>query len=80
MRATEEAVLLARREEPATPRPPRRKPAPDPRLQELAERLSDTFDTRVRVELGQRKGRIVVEFGSVEDLERIAELMGGALG
>jgi ParB family chromosome partitioning protein len=32
----------------------------------------------VKVELGQRKGRIVVEFGSVEDLERIASLMGGA--
>ena len=29
----------------------------------------------MKVELGQRKGRIVVEFGSVEDLERIAELM-----
>ena len=46
-----------------------------PGLQDLAERLSDTFDTRVKVELGQRKGRIVVEFGSVDDLERIAELM-----
>jgi ParB family chromosome partitioning protein len=46
-----------------------------PGLQELAERLSDQFDTRVKVELGQRKGRIVVEFGSVEDLERIADLM-----
>jgi ParB family chromosome partitioning protein len=46
-----------------------------PGLQDLAERLSDTFDTRVKVELGQRKGRIVVEFGSVEDLERIAKLM-----
>ena len=30
----------------------------------------------MKVELGQRKGRIVVEFGSVEDLERIARLMG----
>ena len=38
------------------------------------------FDTRVRVELGQRKGRIVVEFGYADDLERIAALMGGALG
>jgi ParB family chromosome partitioning protein len=46
-----------------------------PGLQDLAERLSDTFDTRVKVELGQRKGRIVVEFGSVEDLERIARMM-----
>ena len=49
-----------------------------PRLQDLAERLSDTFDTRVKVELGRRKGRIVVEFGSVDDLERIVELMDGA--
>ncbi|MDQ3787422.1 MAG: chromosome partitioning protein ParB, partial [Actinomycetota bacterium] len=33
------------------------------------------FDTRVKVELGKRKGKIVVEFGSVDDLERIVELM-----
>jgi ParB family transcriptional regulator, chromosome partitioning protein len=78
VRATEEAVLLARREERATPAPPRRRPTPDPMAHDLAERLSHAFDTRVRVEMGQRKGRIVVEFGSVEDLERIAALMGGA--
>jgi ParB family chromosome partitioning protein len=46
-----------------------------PGLQELAEVLSDTFETRVKVELGRRKGRIVVEFGSLEDLERIVALM-----
>lgn len=74
VRATEEAVVLARRDQPAA-RPPRRRPLQAPGLQDLAERLSDTFDTRVKVELGQRKGRIVVEFGSVEDLERIARLM-----
>lgn len=79
VRAAEEAVLLARREKPATPKPPRRKSAPDPTTHELAERLSHTFDTRVRVEMGQRKGRIVVEFGSADDLTRIAGLMGGAL-
>lgn len=79
VRATEEAVLLARREEPATPRPPRRKPEGGA-THVLAERLSHAFDTRVRVEMGQRKGRIVVEFGSVEDLERIAGLMGGPPG
>jgi ParB family chromosome partitioning protein len=80
VRATEESVLLARREEPTTPRPPRRKPAVDPVTHEVAERLSHTFDTRVRVEVGQRKGRIVVEFGDADDLARIAALMGGALG
>ena len=37
--------------------------------------LSDSFDTRVKVALGRRKGRIVVEFGSVDDLERIVGLI-----
>ncbi len=45
----------------------------------LADRLSDILDTRVKVELGQRKGKIVVEFASVDDLERIAESMSPAL-
>lgn len=75
VRAAEEAVTLARGTTP-TPKRPARRPLHAPGLQDLAERLSDTFDTRVKVELGQRKGRIVVEFGSVEDLERIARLMG----
>ncbi|GAA0930973.1 ParB/RepB/Spo0J family partition protein [Pseudonocardia zijingensis] len=76
VRATEEAVVLLRRDSPTSAaKPNRRKPMQAPGLQDLAERLSDTFDTRVKVELGQRKGRIVVEFGSVEDLERIARLM-----
>src|SRR4051794_19380252 len=78
VRGTEEAVLLARTEKPPAPRPPRRRPTGDAETHHLAERLSHTFDTRVRVEMGQRKGRIVVEFGSAEDLERIAMLMGGA--
>jgi ParB family chromosome partitioning protein len=78
VRAAEEAVTLARGEDApaAKRRAPGRRPLHAPGLQDLAERLSDTYDTRVKVELGQRKGRIVVEFGSVEDLERIARLMG----
>jgi ParB family chromosome partitioning protein len=75
VRATEEAVLLARQGKPERRRPARRKPQAPEEVRELANRLSDTFDTTVKVELGQRKGRIVVEFGSVEDLERIAALM-----
>ena len=46
-----------------------------PGLQDIAERLSGTFDTRVTVSLGKRKGKIVVEFGSVDDLQRIVEMM-----
>ncbi|HEY8374527.1 MAG TPA: ParB/RepB/Spo0J family partition protein [Pseudonocardiaceae bacterium] len=75
VRATEEAVTLAKRQQPAKPKVAPRKPIQAPGLQELAEKLSDTFDTRVKVELGRRKGRIVVEFGSVDDLERIVQLM-----
>ncbi|WP_086818728.1 ParB/RepB/Spo0J family partition protein [Allokutzneria sp. NRRL B-24872] len=75
VRATEEAVTLAKSELPAKPKPAPRKPMHAPGLQDLAERLSDSFETRVKVELGKRKGRIVVEFGSVDDLERIVAMM-----
>jgi ParB family chromosome partitioning protein len=75
-RATEELVALAANEAPAKPArsaPTRRFTAPA--ITELADRLADTFETRVRVELGRRKGKITVEFASVDDLERIIALM-----
>jgi ParB family chromosome partitioning protein len=75
VRATEEAVTLANRGEASKPAAPRRKPIQMPGLQDVADRLSNTFDTRVTVSLGKRKGRIVVEFGSVEDLQRIIDVM-----
>ncbi|WP_410601552.1 ParB/RepB/Spo0J family partition protein [Amycolatopsis sp. lyj-90] len=75
VRATEEAVTLKKSEKPAKPKPAPRKPIQAPGLQELASRLSDRFDTRVKVDLGRRKGRITLEFGSVDDLERIVALM-----
>jgi ParB family transcriptional regulator, chromosome partitioning protein len=75
VRATEEAVTLANRGEVTTPGPPRRKPIQMPGLQDVAERLSSAFDTRVTVNVGKRKGKIVVEFGSVDDLQRIVGLM-----
>jgi ParB family chromosome partitioning protein len=44
---------------------------PDPRAAEVEEILTDELSTRVRVQIGRRKGRIVVEFGSADDLDRI---------
>ncbi len=75
VRATEEAVTLANSSGARPSAPPRRKPIQMPGLQEVAERLSGTYDTRVSVSLGKRKGKIVVEFGSVDDLQRIVGLM-----
>jgi ParB family chromosome partitioning protein len=75
VRATEEAVTLANRGDTSTPTPPRRKPIQMPGLQDVAERLSNAFDTRVTVSLGRRKGKIVVEFASVDDLQRIIDMM-----
>ncbi|EHR53893.1 putative transcriptional regulator [Saccharomonospora marina XMU15] len=75
VRATEEAVTLSKSDTKPKPKSPARKQPEAPGLQDLAERLSDTFDTRVKVDLGRRKGRIIVEFGSIDDLERIVALM-----
>ena len=75
VRATEEAVILLRRKSPAPAKPTRKRAMLTPSMEHVAERLSDTFETRVKVEVGQRKGRIVVEFGSEEDFDRIARLM-----
>ena len=53
---------------------PRAKPTA-PGLAELADRLSERFETRVKVDLGRRKGRITVEFASLDDLRRIVDIM-----
>lgn len=46
-----------------------------PRLKEIGDQLSDALDTRVSVELGKKRGKIVIEFATVEDLERITKLI-----
>lgn len=73
VRATEELITLGETgKEPKPKRTPPEKPA---RALELADRLSDHFETRTRVDMGKNKGKIVIEFASAEDLERIVELM-----
>ncbi|MCD6638713.1 MAG: ParB/RepB/Spo0J family partition protein [Nocardioides sp.] len=46
-----------------------------PGLADLAERLSDRLETRVKVDLGKSKGKITVEFASLDDLRRIVDIM-----
>ena len=74
VRAVEEIVATGE-PAPAVSRAASTKAAKAPAVGALEERLADRFETRVKVELGRRKGKIVVEFGSVDDLERIVELM-----
>jgi ParB family chromosome partitioning protein len=75
VRATEEIVAMGGldgdRRAPRAPRAGQRSAAID----ELAHRLSDRFETRVKVDLGKNKGRLTVEFASVEDLNRILDVM-----
>jgi ParB family chromosome partitioning protein len=79
VRATEELVSLAVADggsaRKATPAQRRARPHA-PALSDLADRLSDRFDTRVRVDIGRRKGKIVIEFATVDDLERIVGIIG----
>jgi ParB family transcriptional regulator, chromosome partitioning protein len=82
VRAVEEAVRLRNElgerlggvpstEEAASPK----RGLPRAGLDDLAELLSHHLDTRVKVEMGNKRGRIVVEFGGLEDLERIYKVM-----
>ncbi|THA25476.1 ParB/RepB/Spo0J family partition protein [Streptomyces sp. RKND-216] len=73
VRAVEEIVTLMGSKPKSSGRAkgPRAGKRLSPALDHLAGRLSDRFETRVKVDLGQKKGKIVVEFASMEDLERI---------
>ena len=73
VRGLEEIVSLGVEQEDA-PRVLRKKPVA-PGLGELADRLSDRLETRVKVDLGKSKGKITVEFASLDDLRRIVDIM-----
>jgi len=73
VRGLEEIVAVGDRS--ADEAPVRRRKPTAPGLKDIADRLSDRLDTRVRVDLGQRKGRITVEFASLDDLRRIVDIM-----
>ena len=75
VRATEEAVTL--HQDPAKPAKNNipRPGARHERLDYLASSLSDRLDTNVKISLGVRKGKVSIEFASVEDLNRIMDVL-----
>ena len=78
VRAVEELVAVGD-DSAARRRGPRTAHRRAPRLDELAAGLSDHFETRVRVDLGKTRGKITIEFASVDDLDRIVSAMAPAL-
>ena len=46
-----------------------------PKLKQISDDLADHLDTRVSIELGKKKGKIVIEFATIEDLERINKVI-----
>jgi ParB family chromosome partitioning protein len=82
VRQTEEAVR--RFVEAPTAARPAAKPADaaaDPNLAEVEEILSEQLATRVSIQMGAKRGKVVIEFGSADDLERIvSEIVGSGPG
>ena len=74
VRGLEEIVTVGGLGESAPGRSRRARPTA-PGVEDLAARLSDRLETRVKVDLGRRKGRITVEFASLPDLERIVAVI-----
>ncbi|MBM7784343.1 ParB/RepB/Spo0J family partition protein [Tenggerimyces flavus] len=76
VRTVEEIVTLGMGGGPQRKAKPPKGPKPvAPKLADLEGRLADRFETRVKVDLGKSKGKITVEFASLDDLERIVTLM-----
>ena len=75
--------LSVRAAEAAATRRRSRRSKPPPRagkrqghLDEIAERLGDRLNTRVKINLGARKGQITVDFATIGDLNRILVVLG----
>ncbi|PRX99567.1 ParB/RepB/Spo0J family partition protein [Allonocardiopsis opalescens] len=75
VRAVEEILAVGAQDDGQRPRRTTQRAPMAPGIKELSNRLSDMFDTRVKVDMGKHKGKIVVEFATMEDLERIIASM-----
>ncbi len=78
VRATEELVAMQDGVRQVRPAPRARNTDRHERLDYLANSLTDRLDTTVKITLGARKGKIAIDFASVDDLNRIMDLIGGS--
>lgn len=75
VRAAEEAASLSKRGKPGRRPAARAQERHRERLDYIADAFSDKLDTSVKINLGARKGRMTIEFASVEDLNRIISVL-----
>ena len=76
VRTVEEIVAVGIQDRPTTKKQPTNKGTISaPGLAELSARMTDRLDTRVTVAVGQKRGKVVIEFATLEDLRRIVELI-----
>ena len=76
VRTVEEIVAVGLTDsEPASKRPQSKGTLSAPGLAELSQRMTDRLDTRVTVMVGQKRGKVVIEFATLEDLRRIVEII-----
>jgi ParB family transcriptional regulator, chromosome partitioning protein len=84
VRETEEVVrrfIEAPTREPGQPRAAQEEDPSDPNLAEVEEILSEQLATRVMIRMNRKRGQVVIEFGSADDLERIvSEIVGSGPG
>jgi ParB family chromosome partitioning protein len=76
VRTTEEIVALGGERKEKTERK-RLGKLDSPALKEIASRLSDKLETRVKIDMGRKKGVISIEYASIQDLQRIVDLIDG---
>lgn len=62
--------------DPATPKPRPRPALQAPGVRALEEQLADRLETRVKVQIGKKKGKVLIEFATLEDLQRICNAIG----
>jgi ParB family chromosome partitioning protein len=77
VRATEELVSTG--ESAPAARATRSRAPQAPGLADLAGSLSDLLETRVTIDMGRRKGKLTVEFATMDDLRRVVAIMVPAL-
>lgn len=75
VRSTEEIISLGEAEGRKAGRSPRARRQVDPQAQEFENQIEDLLDTRVKVQMGRKKGKVVIEFAGPEDLARIIQVM-----